>query len=89
MKPTTVTELWELVATLMANSVEQEVRIKILERAILALAKEVRIEEINGMPIAEWIDSTYQQRISDSLVRLENANPEIAARLQQIMDGEG
>lgn len=89
MKPTTVTELWELVATLMANSVEQEVRIKILESAVLALAKEVRVEEINGLPIAEWIDSTYQQRISDSLVRLENANPEIAARLQQILDGEG
>ena len=81
-----IAELEQLVERLYADSICSTVQIEALLYLCRVLGERVGFKEVDGLPILEWFQRNKLAQVQKELLRLENASPAFAARLQAIFD---
>src|SRR5437899_4095972 len=57
-----------------------------IQLALQAVLKELGRENIEGQPISEWFDRKEAETLQALLIRMEDMNPAVAAKVQQHLD---
>lgn len=60
----------------------QEARGRTVQAALEAGLKELGVENIEGVPVSEWISKRLVLELQDVLIGMENHNPASAAQTQ-------
>jgi len=57
-----------------------------VQLALQAVLKELGHQSIEGLPISEWFDRKEVETLQALLMRMEDMNPAVAAKVQQHLD---
>ena len=71
---------------ILAMVVAQQAQIELLLAIVEELGKKCGVTTIGGLPLRDWFQKKKLEDVGETLLKLEDKDPGLAAALQEIID---